>query len=209
VKRWALAIGAAVLLLAMPALGVRYLYEWSGPTFTTAVGTVSLADSVSGYLVIEGPIENLNGAVTPVEFAFTAGPVTIDDGTPLHPLTQIELETDGNGEITDAVIQLVQEIDTGAGTTYADVICVWACPAGGPGVDLVLDRDGRAVEIGSGEVALVESHWSTPLEVGSPVQAVSVLGRLVLAGALAAGGIGGSIFRRRRAERGQGQVRGR
>jgi hypothetical protein len=120
-----------LLLSAAHAEAQQIIYIWSGPSLASTSGTVLPGAAVSGSLVLQGPVENLPLAeVTPVSFSFSAGPVTIDDGTPLHAFTTIQVQTDANGEIIDAVIQFVEEGDAsamGGGLFAADVICVGSC----------------------------------------------------------------------------------
>lgn len=186
--------GARVLalvagLIAAPAGAARaqqYLYIWTGPSFATASGTISVADSVSGSLVLEGPVENLPfGEVAPVSFSFSAGPVTIDDSTPLHALTRIRLQTDADGEVLATEIQLVREVDTGSGVIYTDVICIAQCPASGPN-DAVIDRNDQGGVLGEGEVAIASSYWSSPVPFAPSAPALPLAGQLALAAALAA-----------------------
>ncbi|MEM7412839.1 MAG: hypothetical protein AAF430_21580 [Myxococcota bacterium] len=181
-------LALSILLLATPAGAQQFLYLWNGPAFSTTSGTVSPGSSVSGSLVLQGPVENLPfGDVTPVAFSFSAGPVTISDATPLHPLTRIRIQTDATGTIIDTEIQLVEEIDTGSGTTFADVICVADCPASGPN-DYVIDRNALAILIGEGEVPVVGSFWLAPVAIdaaptlSAPAQ-FGLVGALVLAAA--------------------------
>jgi len=189
--------GLIVFLLLAPAGAVRaqqFVYIWNGPVFSSTSGTVAPGSSVSGSLVIQGPIENLPfEEVTPVSFSFSAGPVTIDDSTPLHPLTVIKLQTDAGGEIIATEIQLVEAIETPGGTTFADVICVAQCPAFGPS-DGVIDRDATANLIGDGEAAVTVSHWFSPQPLGPPAPALPLWARLGLLGAVAA--VGGLWLRK-------------
>jgi hypothetical protein len=169
-----------LLLPAAPSAAQQYVYIWSGPTLTSTSGTVLPGSAVTGSLVLQGPIENLPLAeVTPVSFSFSAGPVTIDDTTPLHPFTTIQVQTDSSGEIVDAVIQLVEEGDAsamGGGLFAADVICVGSCD-GNDARDFVIDRNETANVIGMGEVPVVGSFWSSP-ELAPPaaVPALHALG---------------------------------
>jgi len=189
------AIVALFLLLpAARAEAQQYVYIWSGPSLTSTSGTVLPGAAVSGSLVLQGPIENLPLAeVTPVSFSFSAGPVTIDDGTPLHAFTTIQVETDANGEIIDAVIQLVEEGDAsamGGGLFAADVICVGSCD-GNDVRDFVIDRNETANVIGMGEVALAGSFWSSP-EIGpAAAPALYPLGFGALVAALVVAGVAG------------------
>lgn len=173
----------------------QFVYIWNGPVFTTTSGTIAPGSSVSGSLVLQGPVENLPfGEVTAVSFSFSAGPVTIDDSTPLHALTRIRLQTDASGHIVATEIQLVEEIVTPGGTTFADVLCVAECPASGPN-DAVIDRDATANVVGEGEAAVTMSHWSSPLPLGPPAPALPLWGRLALLGAVVA--VGGLRLRKR------------
>ncbi|MGH0029696.1 MAG: hypothetical protein ACQGVC_07890 [Myxococcota bacterium] len=161
-----------LLVVATHAAAQSYRYDWNGPNFSTASGTISVAHEVNGFLVLAGPVENLPfGDVAPVRFSFSAGPVTIDDATPLHPLTRIKLQTDADGEIVQAEIQLVEAIDTGGGLLAADVICAESCPAGG-NQDLVIDRNALGAVIGMGEVPIAMSFWAAPTLLAPGVPAV-------------------------------------
>ncbi len=182
----------------------QFVYVWSGPALTSTSGTVSPGSAVTGSFVLEGPIENLPLAeITPVSFSFSVGPVTIDDGTPLHPFTTFQVETNASGEIVDAVIQLVEEGDAsamGGGLFAADVICVESCDTNDTG-DFVIDRNETANVIGMGSVAPGGSFWSTPSVVPpATVPAMSPVGAGLLLSALSiTGWMAG--FRARRSKR--------
>jgi hypothetical protein len=183
------ALIALLLLLPGARAGAQqFIYLWSGPGFSATSGTVLPGSAVTGALVLQGPVENLPmQEVTPVSFSFSAGPVTIDDGTPLHPFTTIQVQTDASGEIVDAVIQLVEEGDAsamGGGLFAADVICVGSCD-GNDARDLVIDRNETANVIGMGEVAVAGSFWSSPQLAPAAVPALPALGAGVLASVLA------------------------
>lgn len=200
-----------VLLLVIPATQVaaqQFIYIWSGPAFASTSGTVSPGSAVTGSFVLQGPIENLPLAeVTPVSFSFSAGPVSIDDTTPLHAFTTFQIQTDASGEIVDAVIQLVEEGDAsamGGGLFAADVICVESCDTNDTG-DFVIDRDETANVIGMGNVAPGGSFWSTPqIAPQAIVPALSTVGAGLLASALSiTAGIGVLGSRRSRLRHGQ------
>lgn len=192
-------MAARLLLIALLALlptaesaAQQYVYLWSGSAFASTSGTISPGSSVTGSIVLQGPVENLPLAeVTPVSFSFSTGPVTIDDGTPLHPLTTIQVQTDSSGEIVEAIIQLVEQGDAtamGGGLFAADVICVESCDTNETG-DFVIDRDETANVIGTGSGATAGSFWSSPQVLLPPTVPASGLlgGAIALALSIAAG----------------------
>jgi len=118
----------ATLLLPAPLPADTYTYTYTGNDFTSATGTFTTSDAISGSFTLASPLAgNLPFQVlTSVQsFSFSDDVTTIDNTQPQWSSPLFEIGTDGSGNITTWFIVL----ENSTGSSFLSGISTGNYPA--------------------------------------------------------------------------------